>query len=79
MITSIQNIIDAWRAGRDYLTCARLIGVGIGTLHGWATGKSLPTNLAIPALAKALGIPESDLRAQIATERAARAAAKATP
>ena len=76
MITTIQNRIDAWRAGRGYLTCAQLVGVGIGTLHGWATGKSLPTNLAIPALAKVLDIPEADLRAQIATERADRAAAK---
>jgi transcriptional regulator with XRE-family HTH domain len=49
------------------------------TWLNWERGESLPTGLAIPALATALGLPVEELRALIQTERDARAAAKVQP
>jgi hypothetical protein len=75
---SFQNRIEDWRAGRSLHVCAEIIGVGVTTFYSWTQG-GMPSHLAIPAVADALGLPADELRAQILAEREARAAAKAKP
>ena len=61
---------------RSEVSAAADIGCSPSALSNWKDGKCLPTGVAIPALAIALGVPVDDLRALIQAEREARAAAK---
>ena len=58
--------------GLTYETAARKIGAAVGAVHGWRSGGPLPSRLAIPSLAAALGIPAAELAALVARERSAR-------
>jgi transcriptional regulator with XRE-family HTH domain len=71
------NLIDHLKRLGTQMEAAARIGVAQTTVSAWLRGESLPTNLAVPALATALGMPVEDLRALITAEREARAAAKA--
>lgn len=66
--------VSQWMRNKriSFATAAAEIGVAVGALHAWATGRAFPSRLAIPPLAKALGMSAEDLTALVARERAAR-------
>jgi transcriptional regulator with XRE-family HTH domain len=72
--TQISKRVNAWRTGQGLtLTQAALaVGVAVATLFQWEAGTSLPSPMAIPALAGVLGMTQADLAALVARERAAR-------
>lgn len=70
----ISEQVKAWRTSEG-LTLAQAsmrIGVAIATLFQWEAGTSLPSPMAVPALAGALGVDPAALAGLVARERAAR-------
>jgi hypothetical protein len=57
--------------GRTLRGAALSYGLPVSAFHAWATGRALPSPLAIPGLARATGIPEAELAEHVAAERAA--------
>lgn len=74
--TSIAAVVAEWRKAQGLtLQAASLrVGAGVATFHQWEDGTNLPSRLAEPGLAAALGMPVSDLAAMVARERKARLA-----
>lgn len=58
--------------GRSLRQAALDYGLPVAAFHAWATGRSLPSRLATPALAQALGVPADVILTRVAAERAAR-------
>ncbi len=71
---TISTRIKAWRTGLGLTLqqAAMRIGVAIATLFQWEAGTSLPSPMAVPALAGAMGMDAADLAGLVARERAAR-------
>lgn len=72
--TRISEQVKAWRTaeGLTLQEASLLIGVAIATLFQWEAGTSLPSPMAIPALAGAMDIDPAALAGLVARERAAR-------
>lgn len=78
-ILNTSDLIDGWMTSgkRTYQTAAKEIGAAVGAVHGWRTGTALPSRMAIPALAAALGMEPAALAALVARERSRRVVARA--
>jgi len=70
----VSEQVKAWRTakGLTLQQAALRIGVAIATLFQWEAGTSLPSPMAIPALAGAMGLDPAALAGLVARERAAR-------
>jgi transcriptional regulator with XRE-family HTH domain len=70
----VSKAVKEWRTGLalNLTQAAGRVGVSIATLFQWEAGASLPSPMAIPALAACLGTPAADLSALVARERTAR-------
>jgi len=71
---TIGEAVKAWRTahGLTLSQAALRIGVAIATLFQWEAGAALPSPMAIPGLADALGKDPAALAGLVARERAAR-------
>jgi transcriptional regulator with XRE-family HTH domain len=72
----ISKQVSAWRTARGLTLdqASRQIGVAIATLFQWEAGTSLPSPMAVPALASAMQRDPADMAGLVARERAARVA-----
>lgn len=77
---TISEQVKAWRTtprpgapkGLTLEQAALLIGVAIATLFQWEAGTSLPSPMAVPGLALAMGVDAAALAGLVARERVVR-------
>jgi len=66
MLTRFAN-----EAGRTLRGTALDLRLPVNLFHRWATGRSLPSSLMVPIVAKAIGMDEDELASHVAAERTA--------
>lgn len=73
---TLTELIDARASSQGSIhALAKSAGIPFRSLYNWRNGVVMPSRLAIPGLAAALGITQADLEALVAAERSARRAA----
>jgi transcriptional regulator with XRE-family HTH domain len=72
MHSPLNGLLSVRRSGASIASCAKTAGCSVGSWHAWEHGTALPSRMAIPSLAAALGIPADELAALVARERARR-------